>query len=150
MLKLFHANVTGCWNKKLPNFLQKFHNKWLHQFYSKSATLLHNTRNSCQIFGLFLCDNLQPRNIKIAHLVTLRVPADSGPMAQSVIRHKVGDDAIAVGIDAVNQGNWSLSIQWRLECFVFVAYYKQYAKALTYSQNDSKIQGCIWCQYFLS
>ena len=24
-------------------------------------------------------------------------------------------------IDAVNQGNWSLSIQWRLECFVIVA-----------------------------
>ena len=48
---------------------------------------------------------------KIAHLVTLRVPADSGPMTQSVIGHKVGDDAIAVGIDAVNQGNWSLSIQ---------------------------------------
>ena len=38
--------------------------------------------------------------------------------------------------DAVNQGNWSLSIEWRLVCFVFVAQCKQYAK--TYSPNDSK------------
>ena len=44
-------------------------------------------------------------------------------------------------IDAVNQGNWSTSIKLRLECFVIVAYCKQYAKALTYSLNDSKIQG---------
>ena len=47
------------------------------------------------------------------------------------------------GIDAVNQGNWSLSIKLILECFVIVAYCKQNAKALTYSANDSKIQGCF-------
>ena len=49
---------------------------------------------------------------------------------------------------AVNQGNWSLSIELRLECFVIVAKCKQYAKALTYSPNDTKIQGCLRCQYF--
>ena len=45
-------------------------------------------------------------------------------------------------IDAVNQGNWSLSIKLRLACFVNVEY-----KALTYLQNDSKIQSCSRCQY---
>ena len=49
-------------------------------------------------------------------------------------------------IDAVNQGHWSLSIQWRLECFVIVEKYKQFDKAPTYSQNDSKIEGCLRCQ----
>ena len=47
------------------------------------------------------------------------------------------------GIDAVNQGNWSLSIKLILEYFVTVGYCKHYAKTLTYSQNDSKIQGCL-------
>ena len=45
---------------------------------------------------------------------------------------------------------WShcLSIKLRLECFVIVEWTKQYVKALAYSPNDSKIQGCLWCQYF--
>ena len=45
-------------------------------------------------------------------------------------------------IDTVNQGNWCLSIKLRLECFVIIAKCKQYAKALTYSKNNTKIQGC--------
>ena len=49
-------------------------------------------------------------------------------------------------IDAVNQGNWSLSIKLRLVYFVIAKKCKHYAKALTYSQNDSKIQGCLRCQ----
>ena len=51
------------------------------------------------------------------------------------------------GIDAVNQGNWSLSIKLRLVYFVIAKKCKHYAKALTYSQNDSKIQGCLRCQW---
>ena len=50
-------------------------------------------------------------------------------------------------IDTVNHGNWCQSIKLRLECFVIVTKCKQYAKALAYSQNNSKIQGCLWCQY---
>ena len=50
-------------------------------------------------------------------------------------------------IDAVNQRNWSLSIKLRLVYFVIAKKCKHYAKALTYSQNDSKIQGCLRCQY---
>ena len=48
--------------------------------------------------------------------------------------------------NAVNQGNWSLSIKLRLVYFVIAKKCKHYAKALTYSQNDSKIQGCLRCQ----
>ena len=51
-----------------------------------------------------------------------------------------------IPIDAFNQGNWSLSFKLRLECYVIVEKYKQYTKALTYSQKDSKIQGCLPCQ----
>ena len=53
---------------------------------------------------------------------------------------------VFLGIDAVNQGNWSLSIKLRLVYFVIAKKCKHYAKALTYSQNDSKIQGCLRCQ----
>ena len=45
-------------------------------------------------------------------------------------------------VDTVNQGNWCLSIKLTLECFVIVAKCKQHTKALTYSKNDIKIQGC--------
>ena len=45
----------------------------------------------------------------------------------------------------VNQGNWCLSIKLRLECFVIVAQCKQHNNALTYSKNDTKIQGCWHC-----
>ena len=51
-------------------------------------------------------------------------------------------------INAVNQGNWSLSIKLRFECIVIVEYCQHYAKALTYFPNDSKIQGCLRCQYY--
>ena len=46
----------------------------------------------------------------------------------------------------VNQGNWSLLVKSRLECFVIIAKCTQYAKVLTYSLDDSKRQGCLWCQ----
>ena len=39
-------------------------------------------------------------------------------------------------LDTVNQGNWCLSIKFRLECFVIVAQCKQYVKALTYSKKQ--------------
>ena len=58
--------------------------------------------------------------------------------------------SLGLGIDAVNQGNWSLSIKLILECFVIVKLCKHYAKALTYLPNNSKIQGCIRCQYFVN
>ena len=50
-------------------------------------------------------------------------------------------------IDAVNQGNYSLSINLRLECFVIVEKYKHYVKALAYLPNNSKMQDCLRCQY---
>ena len=58
--------------------------------------------------------------------------------------------SLGLGIDAVNQGNWSLSIKFILECFVIVKLFKYYAKTLTFLPNDSKIQGCIRCQYFVN
>ena len=46
-------------------------------------------------------------------------------------------------IDTVNQGNWCLSIKLRLECFLLLHNVNStYTKALTYSKNDTKIQGC--------
>ena len=40
---------------------------------------------------------------------------------------------------------WSLSIELRLECFVIVAKWKQYAKVVTYSFAEVKIQNCLMC-----
>ena len=45
-------------------------------------------------------------------------------------------------IDDVSQGNWSLSIEGRFKDFAIVEYYKKYAKAVTYSPDNSKISGC--------
>ena len=49
-------------------------------------------------------------------------------------------------IDAVNQGNWSLSIKLRVDAFVIVDKNYKYAKALAYSFSDSKIQGSLLCK----
>ena len=59
--------------------------------------------------------NLSATYQPIGYLPTYRLPTNLSATYQP----------IASCIDTVNQGNWSLSIQWRLKGFVIVAYCKQ-------------------------
>ena len=100
-----------------------------------------------QFVASFTC-NISSQYSKIGRLkITLQLELPTGPRRQERLRYQLFNEPNLMCIDAVNQGNWSLSIELRIECFVIVEDCKHYARALTYSPKDSKIQGCSRCQF---